>query len=154
MKFKGIDVNPESLFSQTSAAAEAVACKSATIESNRGRLIQLLLWLKTNKGIEPSLSGVFGSPHIGAMVQLNIKEAIDAGRKWSTCATRVSSFLGAATPQQHPLPSHHLLTPIFSGPLLGDSAVASWGSVSTASCEKRPASAWHVTMRPGRHPQP
>ena len=58
--------------------------------------LRLLGWLKSEKGISPSLGGVFGSERLGQAVQAFMDHLRVCGRLYSTCAGYTKSFVAVA----------------------------------------------------------
>ena len=67
-----------------------------TAAGNRSDALRLLGWLKSEKGITPSLGGVFGSERLGWAVQAFLDHLRACGRMYSTCAGYVKSFVAVA----------------------------------------------------------
>ena len=76
---------------------KGVAVTQITCEQDRKNILRLLGWFVATKKLKSPTLQVFGSAKIGAAVQQFVDTFVtDKGRKWSTVANYVSSFVAAA----------------------------------------------------------
>ena len=67
-----------------------------TIVGNKADALRLLGWLKAERNITPSLSGVFGSDRLGSAVEAFVLHLVRCGRTYGTICGYLRSFLAIA----------------------------------------------------------
>ena len=75
---------------------EGACVEPVTVVGNKADALRFLGWLKDEKGVRPSLGGVFGSDKLGTAVQLFIDHLVRCGRTYTTVAGYVKSFIAVA----------------------------------------------------------